>query len=89
MFFGCRSQNGLVLIKAPLLAFAWMRLAEVAIVGIAYVYFYRLTGNKIQDWQFSWNRGKELLRESWPILLSGLAVYFVLENRSAYAGCDE
>jgi len=67
---------GLVLIKAPLIAFAWMRLAEVALVGIAYVYFYRLTGNKIQDWQFSWARSKELLRESWPILLSGLAVYF-------------
>ncbi|MEG4634181.1 flippase [Microcoleus sp. AR_TQ3_B6] len=66
---------GLVLIKAPLLAFACMRLAEVAIVGIASVYFYRLTGNKIQDWQFSWDRCKELLRESWPILLSGLAVY--------------
>ena len=66
---------GLVLIKAPLLAFAWVRLAEVAIVGMAYVYFYRLTGNKIQDWRFSWARGKELLRESWPILLSGLAVY--------------
>ena len=67
---------GLVLIKAPLLAFAWMRLAEVVLVGIAYVYFYRLTGNKIQDWQFSWNRCKELMRESWPIVLSGLAVYF-------------
>ncbi|MEG4917299.1 flippase [Microcoleus sp. B7-D4] len=66
---------GLVTIKAPLLAFAWVRLAEVALVGIAYVYFYKLTGNKIKDWQFSWERGKELLSESWPIILSGLAVY--------------
>ena len=66
---------GLVLMEAPLLAFAWMRLAEVASVAIAYVYFYRLTGNKIQDWRFSWARGKELLQESWPILVSGLAVY--------------
>jgi len=66
---------GLVTIKAPLLAFACIRLAEVAIVGMAYVYFYQLTGNKIKDWQFSWARGKELLRESWPIMLSGLAVY--------------
>ncbi|WP_293125593.1 flippase [Microcoleus sp. bin38.metabat.b11b12b14.051] len=66
---------GLVLIKAPLLAFASIRLAEVAMVGMAYVYFYQLTGNKIKDWQFSWARGKELLRESWPIMLSGLAVF--------------
>ncbi|MEG4506922.1 flippase [Microcoleus sp. F6_B4] len=66
---------GLVTIKAPLLAFAWVRLAEVALVGIAYVYFYKLTGNKIKDWHFSWERCKELLSESWPIILSGLAVY--------------
>lgn len=66
---------GLVTIKAPLLAFAGVRLAEVALVGMAYVYFYQLTGNKIKDWHFSWKRCKELLSESWPIILSGLAVY--------------
>ncbi len=65
----------LVMQGAPLLAFACIRLAEVAIVGMAYVYFYQLTGNKIKDWRFSWARGKELLRESWPIMLSGLAVF--------------
>ncbi|MGB7893948.1 MAG: flippase [Microcoleus sp.] len=66
---------GLVTIKAPLLAFAWVRLTEVALVGIAYVYFYKLTGNKIKDWHFSWEKCKELLSESWPIILSGFAVY--------------
>ncbi len=74
-FFVAALRIGLVTIKAPLLAFACIRLAEVAIVGLAYVYFYQLTGNKIKDWQFSWTRGKELLAESWPIMLSGLAVY--------------
>jgi len=66
---------GLVIMKAPLIAFACIRLAEVAITGIAYVYFYQRTGNKIQEWKFKWPRGKELLRESWPIMLSGLAIY--------------
>ncbi|MGB8688968.1 MAG: flippase [Microcoleus sp.] len=74
-FFVAAVRIGLVTIKAPLLAFACIRLAEVALVGVAYVYFYRLTGNKIKDWQFSWERCKELLSESWPIVLSGLAVY--------------
>jgi len=74
-FFVAAVRIGLVTIKAPLLAFACIRLAEVALVGMAYVYFYRLTGNKIKDWQFSWERCKELLSESWPIVLSGLAVY--------------
>ncbi|MBE9120741.1 flippase [Tychonema sp. LEGE 07199] len=66
---------GLVTFKAPLLAFACIRLIEVAMVGMAYVYFYQITGNKIKDWQFSWERSKELIWESWPIILSGLAVY--------------
>ncbi|MEG4012308.1 MULTISPECIES: flippase [unclassified Microcoleus] len=66
---------GLVTFKAPLLAFACIRLVEVAMVGMAYVYFYQLTGNKIKHWQFSWERSKELILESWPIILSGVAVY--------------
>lgn len=74
-FFVAALRIGLVTIKAPLLAFACIRLAEVAMVGMAYVYFYQLTGNKIKDLRFSWARGKELLRESWPIMLSGLAVF--------------
>lgn len=74
-FFVAAVRIGLVTIKAPLLAFACIRLAEVALVGLAYVYFYQFAGNKIKDWQFSWARGKELLAESWPIMLSGLAVY--------------
>ena len=38
---------GLVTFKAPLLAFACIRLVEVAIVGMAYGYFDQLTGNKM------------------------------------------
>lgn len=66
---------GLVMLKAPLLAFAGIRLLELALMGIAYIYFYQLTGNRIQEWKFSWKRGTQLLQESWPIILSGLAIY--------------
>jgi PST family polysaccharide transporter len=41
---------GLVTFKAPLLACACIRLVEVAMVGMAYVYFYQLTGNKMGLW---------------------------------------
>ncbi|OCQ92135.1 O-unit flippase [Oscillatoriales cyanobacterium USR001] len=74
-FFVAAVRIGLVTIKAPLLAFAGIRLVEVVLVGIAYIYFYRLTGNQIKLWRFSWERCRELLSESWPIVLSGLAVY--------------
>lgn len=74
-FFIAATKIGLVIIKAPLVTFAVIRLIEVGLVGIAYGYFYRLTGNKIEQWKFRWRRSKELLLESWPIILSGLAVY--------------
>ena len=66
---------GLIQIKAPLIAFAWLRLGEVAFAGFAFALVYQSKGNDLKLWRVSWLRGKELLRESWPLVLSGLAVY--------------
>jgi len=74
-FLVAATKIGLVIVKAPLVTFAVIRLIEMLLVGIAYVYFYRRTGNKIEQWKFRWKRCKELLLESWPIVFSVLAVY--------------
>ena len=66
---------GLVQIKAPLIAFAWLRLGEVAFAGFAIALVYQSRGNDLKLWRVSWLRGKELIQESWPLVLSGLAVY--------------
>jgi len=66
---------GLIQIKAPLIAFAWLRLGEVAFAAVAIALVYQIKGNDLKLWRVSLLRGKELLQESWPLVLSGLAVY--------------
>jgi PST family polysaccharide transporter len=64
----------LILNNAPLIAFAWAALAEIVLGAIGLLLAYRITGNNIREWKFSLNKAKELLNESWPLLLSGIAI---------------
>ena len=64
----------LIIINAPLIAFAWAAMAEVAFGALGLMIAYRLTKNNIKEWKFTYERAKELLSESWPLLLSGFAV---------------
>ena len=73
--FMCAVRVVLIQLKAQLIIFAWARLVEMALGGLALVFAYRIQGNYIQAWQVSWQRTKELLQESWPLVLSGVAVY--------------
>lgn len=66
---------GLIQIKAPLIAFAWLRLGEVAVAGVAIALVYQSRGNDFKLWRVSWERGKQLLQESWPLVLSSVAVF--------------
>lgn len=65
----------LILAGAPLLAFAWAGLAEVVLGAIGLVLVYRVNGQTLRDWSASLGRAKELIRDSWPLILSGLAIY--------------
>lgn len=66
---------GLIQIKAPLIAFAWLRLGEVAVAAVAIALVYQSRGNDFKLWRVSWERGKQLLQESWPLVLSSVAVF--------------
>ncbi|MCU0544516.1 MAG: flippase [Oscillatoriaceae cyanobacterium Prado104] len=66
---------GMIQLQAPLIAFAWVRLGEVALSGVAIALIYQNKGNDFRLWRVSWQRGKQLLKESWPLVLSSLAVY--------------
>ncbi|MEG3861514.1 flippase [Microcoleus sp. herbarium12] len=66
---------GLIQLGAPLTAFAWTTLAEVALGGLAIALVYQSRGNDFKLWLFSWRRGKQMLVESWPLVLSSLAVF--------------
>ncbi|TLU87934.1 MAG: flippase [Chlorobium sp.] len=63
----------LILSNAPLLYFAIAGLAEIAMSAIAlYVSYGRFPAPVKWAWDIGW--GKRLLKESWPYMLSGLAI---------------
>lgn len=64
----------LINIQAPLLAFAGANFAEVVIGSVWLVLFYKLQGYSIWAWRWSLSLAKTLIKESWPLILSGLTV---------------
>jgi len=65
---------GLILMKATLLAFALAALGEIILGSVGLVFFYSRQHHRIRDWQMDFQRGKELLRESWPLFLAGISI---------------
>ena len=63
----------LILNEAPLLAFVSIVLAEAILVAILLIAIYVQQGNKLAAWKYQFSRAKSLLRDSWPLILSGLA----------------
>ncbi len=64
----------LILSSAPLMAFAFMIAMDAAILAAAYIYFYVANGLDPLRWRFEWSIASALLRDSWPLILSGLVI---------------
>ena len=63
----------LIVVKAPLILFAVVSLAELALSAIALMVAYRQFPAPFRwAWDVAW--AKKLLRESWPYILSSLAI---------------
>lgn len=64
----------MILTKASLLAFVWISLVEAVLVAIGLVLIYVWNGGGLHACHPSIERAKTLFRDSWPLLLAGLAV---------------
>lgn len=64
----------LILAHAPLVAFACAGLAEIVIGSIGIVMTYRSSGQQIRSWRSNVPRAKRLLNDSWPLILSNIAI---------------
>lgn len=64
----------LITMHAPLVAFAWVALADMVIGGLNMVIALRVSGQSLRGLSYSAARAGELLRESWPLILSGLSI---------------
>jgi PST family polysaccharide transporter len=64
----------LIYAKAPLWAFAASYAGEIGLGAAGLVLGYRLSGGKLFTWHFSKRRAVLLLKQSWPVIFSGMAI---------------
>lgn len=69
----------LIQLKAPLAAFAWLGILEALLVSVGLVLAYRLKGWQIATWHNSFPRACALLKHSWLLALSGLAIMIYMK----------
>lgn len=62
----------LILLHAPLVAFALAGLGEVAIAAGGLVIAYQRNGQYLRAWSATIPRAKKLLNDSWPLILGGV-----------------
>ena len=65
---------GLVYFKAPLEAFAAMQCADTLFGGLALTLAFKARGQKITAWRFDRVVARGLVRECWPLILSGFLI---------------
>jgi PST family polysaccharide transporter len=65
---------GLILLHAPLIYFAWIVLIEIALAAIGLTVVYRLRSENFSRWRPKLRIARKLLKDSWPLILSGLTV---------------
>ncbi len=64
----------LIQIGAPLIAFSCALMAEKAMGAVALTITYHRKGHFLKGWRFSLARAKELVVQSWPLILSGFVI---------------
>ena len=65
----------LIINKAPLVDFAIMVVFDAAVLALGLIYFYfRVQRPGFLEWKFDLRVAKELLKDSWPLIFSGLVV---------------
>ncbi len=69
----------LILKHAPLVAFALAGLVEIMLASAALLAMYRIHGHHLAFRRGSVSRAKQLLNESWPLILSGLAIMVYMQ----------
>lgn len=65
----------LIINHAPLIAFAWMAVFDSVVLAVGLVYFYLIkTKQKLTGWRFDSNIAKQLLKDSYPLIISGVMI---------------
>jgi len=73
-FVASAAKIGLVVVHAPLPAFVWASLAEQSMAAVGMFVVYKSRRLSIRNWSFSLQRAQRLLAQSWPLILTGVAI---------------
>lgn len=66
----------LIYTEAPLVAFAWVILAQSVLLAIGFVIIYLKQSNKFSTWKVSFKKAKYMLKEAYPLILTGAVFVF-------------
>ncbi len=64
----------LILTHAPLIKFVYVIFSDSIVIALGLIYVYTKGTQSIFKWSFSLKKAKNLLRDSWPLILSGIIV---------------
>lgn len=69
----------LILQGSPLLAFAWAAVGEALLVALLLFFTLGMNGQRLNQLRISLARARTLLQDSWPLLMSGIAIMIYMK----------
>lgn len=79
LFLSSIVKIALILYEAPLIAFAWVILFDSVVLALCFLYFYTHQNETFKRWKFNAIKAKELLKESYPMIISFFAISISLK----------
>ncbi|MER3318209.1 MAG: flippase [Allomuricauda sp.] len=64
----------LILGNYSLIYFVYVLTFDVIFLVTGLIWFYKKSGESLLKWKFSWKMAKDLLKDAWPLILSGIIV---------------
>lgn len=79
LMLGAIAKVVLILVKAPLIMFAWVVIFEAILIAAGLVIAYQVTGYSLAKWRANLTMARNMLGQSWILILSGIGVVIYLK----------
>ena len=74
LFFTSFTKLYLIYIEASLIWFVWVYFLDALFLASGLVFIYLIKSGKVSLWKWEWEVASKLLRDSWPLILSGVLI---------------
>jgi PST family polysaccharide transporter len=68
----------IILLGGSVIAFGYAVLTELVLGSILLALAYRHNNLRVRNWAFDWGTAIQLLRDGWPLIISGVAISFYM-----------